>query len=339
MHTAPSFPIGTPVDLGGERRRWFSYQDIENIALHHRREVMACRYDAIVGLARGGLYLATMLSQMTGIAHATAYYDRAAGTAHLHNLPAHRPMRLLLAEDVAGKGHTLERVRHALEQRGASVDLMVICWDDLSRHVPDYYGVKLAAGERYLFPWERSQLAHTSPERTGHDDLAGWLTAFDLDGVFLEDVPVDLYASDLQAALAARDNLPALPAHPDWRSGGLMLQMTPEAAKEGPPEERPVNDDWERLSLLMKTAEDVELVDTALAPQTLLWRLFHEDEVRVHPAEPIAFRCDCDGGRIAQILRGYTVQEREGLADEDGIIRASCEFCGIVHQIMPDALA
>jgi len=126
---------------------------------------------------------------------------------------------------------------------------------------------------------------------------------------------------------------------PHWRSGGLMLQMTPEAAKEGPPEEHPVNDDWERLSLLMKTAEDLELVDTSLAPETLLWRLFHEDEVRVHPAEPVAFRCDCDGARIAQILKGYTPREREGLADEDGIIRASCEFCGTVHEITPDALA
>lgn len=224
MHPAPPFPIGTPVDLGGERRRWFSYQDIENIALHHRREVMACRYDAIVGLARGGLYLATMLSQMTGIAHATAYYDRATGTAQLHNLPPHRPMRVLLVEDVAGKGHTLERVRQALAQRGATVDLMVVCWDDLSRHAPDYYGVKLEAGERYLFPWERSQLAPTSPDRAGHDDdLAGWLTAFDLDGVFLDDIPVDLYVSDLQAALAARDELPALPRHPGWRNGGVII--------------------------------------------------------------------------------------------------------------------
>lgn len=126
---------------------------------------------------------------------------------------------------------------------------------------------------------------------------------------------------------------------PHWRAGGLMLQMTPEASKQAAPEERQTSDDWERLSLLMKTAEDLELVDTQLAPETLLWRLFHEDEVRVHPAEPVAFRCDCDGARIARILRGYTVQEREGLADPDGIIRASCEFCGTVHQITPDALA
>ena len=125
---------------------------------------------------------------------------------------------------------------------------------------------------------------------------------------------------------------------PHWRASGLMLQMTPEAAKEGPPEDRPVNDDWERLSLLMKTAEDLELVDTALAPETLLWRLFHEDEVRVHPPEPLTFRCDCDATRITQILRRYTAEERAGLADPDGIIRASCEFCGTVHQIVPEAL-
>ena len=89
----------------------------------------------------------------------------------------------------------------------------------------------------------------------------------------------------------------------------------------------------------MKTAEDLELVDTSLQPETLLWRLFHEDEVRVHAKEPIAFRCDCDGARIAQILRGYSAEERVGLADPDGIIRASCEFCGTVHQITPEVLA
>ena len=118
---------------------------------------------------------------------------------------------------------------------------------------------------------------------------------------------------------------------PHWRAGGLMLQATPEA--------RNIADDWERLLILMKTAEDLELVDTSLQPETLLWRLFHEDEVRVHAKEPIAFRCDCDGARIAQILRGYSAEERVGLADPDGIIRASCEFCGTVHQITPEVLA
>jgi molecular chaperone Hsp33 len=124
--------------------------------------------------------------------------------------------------------------------------------------------------------------------------------------------------------------------NPHWRAGGIMLQMTPESAKQGI-ETR--SDDWDRLSLLLKTVEDIELVDTGLAPETLLWRLFHEDEVRVQPPEPVVFRCDCDGARITQILKSYAPQEREGLADPDGVIRARCEFCGKTHEIGPESLA
>jgi molecular chaperone Hsp33 len=122
---------------------------------------------------------------------------------------------------------------------------------------------------------------------------------------------------------------------PHWRAGGLMLQMTPEAAKHGA-ESR--SDDWERLSLLLKTVEDLELVDTSLAPETLLWRLFHEDEVRVQPPEPVIFRCDCDAARITMVLKSYGPEDRAGLADLDGIIRARCEFCGKTHEIGPEAL-
>src|SRR5260221_229361 len=38
--------------------------------------------------------------------------------------------------------------------------------------------------------------------------------------------------------------------NPHWRAGGLMLQMTPEAAKQG---HETRSDDWDRLSLLLKT--------------------------------------------------------------------------------------
>jgi molecular chaperone Hsp33 len=135
---------------------------------------------------------------------------------------------------------------------------------------------------------------------------------------------------------AAPVYLPGDPA-PHWRAGGMMLQMTPnEATRES--EDGELSDDWERLSLLLGTVEDLELVDTTLAPETLLWRLFHEDEVRVHPPEPVGFRCDCDTARIAGVLKNYSPEDRTGLADADGIIRAKCEFCGKVHEIGPEAL-
>ncbi len=116
-----------------------------------------------------------------------------------------------------------------------------------------------------------------------------------------------------------------------WLAGGLMLQATPEGRVDA--------DDWERLAAFLATVEDMELVDVSLAAETLLWRLFHEDEVRVHPAETIAFRCECESERVVSVLRSYPDEERSTLADEDGIIRARCEFCGRVHEIAPGDLA
>lgn len=112
----------------------------------------------------------------------------------------------------------------------------------------------------------------------------------------------------------------------DWVAGGIMLQATPEG--------RVHEDDWERLAAFLATVEDLELVDVSLTAETLLWRLFHNDEVRVHTADPVGFRCDCDTGRIASVLGAYPTSEHVGLADPDGIIRARCEFCGKIHQIV-----
>lgn len=115
-----------------------------------------------------------------------------------------------------------------------------------------------------------------------------------------------------------------------WLAGGLMLQATPDGRVD--------RDDWERLAAFLATTDDMELMDGSLAAETLLWRLFHDDEVRVHPAEEITFRCDCDSARIASVLTNYSEAELKELADSDGVIRARCEFCGRTHQIGGSAL-
>jgi len=118
---------------------------------------------------------------------------------------------------------------------------------------------------------------------------------------------------------------------PTWRAGGIMLQATPDGLG--------ADDDWERLSLFLSTVEDLELLDTSLPAEQLLWRLFHEDETRVLPFARTEFRCSCDAGRVASVLKTYPAKERAGLADPDGLIRARCEFCGTVHAIDPKALS
>ena len=77
-----------------------------------------------------------------------------------------------------------------------------------------------------------------------------------------------------------------------WRAGGLMVQALP-GAEPGIIEK---SDDWARIKLYLSTLDDAELLDSAISAESVLWRLFHEDEIRVHPAEPLHFRCGCKPG-------------------------------------------
>ena len=66
----------------------------------------------------------------------------------------------------------------------------------------------------------------------------------------------------------------------------------------------------------------------------------HSREPRVAASHTCGLgRCDCDASRITTVLKSYAPEERAGLADPDGIIRARCEFCGTTHEIAPDELA
>jgi molecular chaperone Hsp33 len=78
-----------------------------------------------------------------------------------------------------------------------------------------------------------------------------------------------------------------------WRAGGLLIQHVARtggnAALSDIDEDRDQRlngeDDeaWTRARLLAETVQDHELLDPLLAPETLLYRLFHEEGVRVSP--------------------------------------------------------
>ncbi len=119
-----------------------------------------------------------------------------------------------------------------------------------------------------------------------------------------------------------------------WCAGGLMVQAMPETERDVR-----ASDDWRRIALFLETLEDYELLDSAVAAEDVLWRLFHEDEVRVHAAEPLRFHCGCSAKKVSSVLKSYDAAELADLADNDGVVRAKCEFCGAVYEFSPQALA
>jgi molecular chaperone Hsp33 len=125
---------------------------------------------------------------------------------------------------------------------------------------------------------------------------------------------------------------------PYWRAGGIMLQMTPDLRQTR--HRGPKSDDWDRLSLLLKTVEDIELVDTSLAPETLLWRLFHEDEVRVQPPEPVIFRWRLRFRPHHPGAEGLCARKNaKAWPIRTASLEPGCEFCGKTHEIGPESLS
>ena len=122
-----------------------------------------------------------------------------------------------------------------------------------------------------------------------------------------------------------------------WRAGGLMLQRVPPEGGYGVIADD-VEDGWRRTMVLMSSATAEELVDAQLAPEDLLFRLFHEDGVRVFSIHGIAARCRCSRERIERILRAMPASDIRDLAS-DKEVAVTCEFCSTSYTFPQSEIA
>jgi molecular chaperone Hsp33 len=122
-------------------------------------------------------------------------------------------------------------------------------------------------------------------------------------------------------------------AGPVWRAGGVLIQNIAEDDARGSTEEA-----WSRTQILFETIGEDELVDPELPSNTLLWRLFHEDGVRVFGAQPLRAFCRCSQERIETVLRSFGADERADMVEPDGKIHVTCEYCSRIYAVEPNDL-
>lgn len=126
---------------------------------------------------------------------------------------------------------------------------------------------------------------------------------------------------------------------PRWRAGGIVIQNLAALGGRGAPEPgHDVDEDWNRASILFSTIEPHELVDPQVEAERLLFRLYHEDGVRVFETQDLQFGCRCSADRVSAVLSQYPETDVRELAEEDGLVRATCEFCSTVYSFRPDEL-
>jgi molecular chaperone Hsp33 len=148
-----------------------------------------------------------------------------------------------------------------------------------------------------------------------------------------EQIPTFLRVAVAKQYLAGKDGAPGTWS---WRAGGLMVQkLTDEggaaiaATRDGDDAEQ--EDAWERARIFASTVKDDELLDAALTPEVLLYRLFNEERVRVFHQQPLVAFCQCSEDRVQQMLKRFSPEE---IADMvlDGRIEVTCEFCNRRYQ-------
>ncbi|MDZ3831414.1 MAG: Hsp33 family molecular chaperone HslO [Sphingopyxis sp.] len=123
-------------------------------------------------------------------------------------------------------------------------------------------------------------------------------------------------------------------------AGGLLLQHLPEG--EVGRDRLHVRHDlpeWEHASTIAATLKDSELTDPAISLETVAWRLFHEDEVRIEPGVSVTRGCRCSTEHFAGVLSQFPASEQRDMADDDGHIRVDCAFCSRIFPISLDEIA
>jgi molecular chaperone Hsp33 len=126
---------------------------------------------------------------------------------------------------------------------------------------------------------------------------------------------------DTRLMLAANDDVAA----------GLLIQRLPvegegNLERERREDEIGLNEAFNRIAHLASTVSRDELL--TLDADTLLRRLFWEEDVRRF--EPLAprFACTCSRERVRAMLQGLGREEVEGIIAERGMVEIGCDFCG-----------
>ncbi len=104
---------------------------------------------------------------------------------------------------------------------------------------------------------------------------------------------------------------------------GMILQKMPEFDQLLP---RDVDTDaWPRITQLADTVQPEELADLEFG--NLLYRLFHEEDVRVFEKLPVSFRCSCSRDRVREMLKMLGYAEVLDVLNTENRVHVNCEFC------------
>jgi molecular chaperone Hsp33 len=107
-----------------------------------------------------------------------------------------------------------------------------------------------------------------------------------------------------------------------WRAAGMMIQ-----AIAGDETRGDTRESFQHIRALFETLGEEELTDFELSAERLLYRLFHEDGVRLSPARPVFRLCRCTQDRVEELVSSFSAEEQSDMREADGKVHITCEYC------------
>ncbi|MBY9065429.1 Hsp33 family molecular chaperone HslO [Hyphomonas sp. WL0036] len=114
-----------------------------------------------------------------------------------------------------------------------------------------------------------------------------------------------------------------------WVAGGMMVQRIAGDEKRGD-----TNEAWREAEALFGTLTPTELADPNLPMPDLLFRLFHEQGVRMEEGRAVTDHCTCNEERLLHTLRAMPEESLRDLVEPDGTLAIDCQFCAR-HYVLP----
>ncbi len=75
-----------------------------------------------------------------------------------------------------------------------------------------------------------------------------------------------------------------------------------------------------------------------MTPETLLYRLYHEEVPSIYETQKIEFGCTCSAEKVEGAMYQYSAKDLTHMTNEDGMLTADCQFCGAHYEFDPKTL-
>ncbi|CCG42555.1 Hsp33 family molecular chaperone HslO [Magnetospirillum molischianum] len=119
-----------------------------------------------------------------------------------------------------------------------------------------------------------------------------------------------------------------------WGAQAVMIQRLPPGSGRAPillAEE--AEESWRRAEILLGSLTVAELQDPTLMPEHLLYRLYHAESLCLFDPRSLVAGCRCSRERVVETLASLPADELPSLADAEGRVTVTCEFCRTDHVI------